>query len=121
MRRILGLIAASIFALPASAACPAADRLVSEYGISFSGFKKQIPKVARPIERGTRIDDLRVLRLPNPKGHVPDGFTHAAVINKATMQAWIRRRGGFVYVEEWYGPMELRQRDMTACTLEPYR
>ena len=52
MRSLLAFLGALTLALPATAACTAADRLVDEYGIGFSGFKKALPKVARPIERG---------------------------------------------------------------------
>ena len=121
MRQLLGFVTALSLALPATAACTAADRLVDEYGISFSGFKKTIPKVARPIERGARATDLVVIRLPNKKGEVPDGFTHSAVINKENMHAWIRRRGGFVYVDEWYGPVKLEKLDLKGCVAEPWR
>ena len=121
MRQLLGFVTALSLALPATAACTAADRLVDEYGISFSGFKKTIPKVARPIERGTRTDDLLVIRLPNKQGEVPDGFTHSALINKETKRAWIRRRGGFVYVEEWYGPVKLGKLDLDGCKVSTWR
>ena len=121
MRRILGFITAIGFSLPAGAACPAADRLVAEYGITFSGFRKDIPKVTRPFERGTRVDELVVIRLPNPKGSVPDGFLHSAVVNKLKQQAWIRRRGGFVPVDEWYGPIKVDARQLAGCVVESWR
>ena len=121
MRSLLGFLGALTLALPAAAACTAAYRLVDDVGIGFSGFKKQLPKVARPIERGTRVDDLVVIRLPNKQGEVPDGFSHSAVINKQKQQAWIRRKGGFVYVDEWYGPVKLKQLDLGGCKVEPWR
>lgn len=121
MRYMLGFLAALALASPATAACTAADRLVDEVGIGFSGFKKQLPKVARPIERGTRVEDLVVIRLQNKGGEVPDGFSHSAVINKQKQQAWIRRKGGFVYVDEWYGPVKLASLDLGGCKVEPWR
>ena len=121
MRLLLVFLGALTFALPAAAACPAADRLVDEVGIGFSGFKKALPKVARPSERGTRVDDLVVIRLRNKQGEVPDGFSHAAVINKKKQHAWIHRKGGFVYVDEWYGPIKLSSLDLGGCKVERWR
>lgn len=71
MRTVFGFLAALTLALPAAAACTAADRLVEEYGIGFSGFKKALPKVARPVERGTRVEDLVVIRLRNKGAKSP--------------------------------------------------
>ena len=123
MKRIPGFAAALALALalPAQASCSAADRLVDTYGISFSGFGKPIPKAARPLEHGARTADLVVIRLPNRKGNVPDGFAHSAVINKENGRAWIRRKGGFIPVDEWYGPVKLDKIDLGGCVVEPYR
>jgi len=121
MRHAWGFLAALSLALPAGAACTAADHIVDKYGVSFSGFSKAIPKVARPVLRGARVEDLVVIRLPNKQGQVPDGFVHSAVIDKEKRQAWIRRRGGFVHVDEWYGPIRLAQLDLAGCKLDSYR
>jgi hypothetical protein len=121
MKCILGLTAALVLALPAQAACTAADRLVQTYGISFSGFDKPIPKALRPLEHGVRTDKLVVIRLPNKKGDVPDGFIHSAVINQENQHAWIRRKGGFVPVDEWYGPVKLETVNLGGCVVEAYR
>lgn len=121
MRQILVLLAVATLALPATAACPAADRLVDEYGIDFGGFGKAIPKVAQPVAGGTRADALVVIRLPNRKGNVPDGFRHSAVVDKEKQQAWIRRRGGFVPVDEWYGPVRVELRHLAGCVVEGWR
>ena len=121
MRQILALLTAATLALPARAACPAADRLVDAYGISFGGFEKAIPKVAQPIAGRTRADALVVIRLPNKRGNVPDGFRHSAVVDKEKQQAWIRRRGGFAPVDEWYGPVKVDARHLAGCKLEAWR
>jgi hypothetical protein len=121
MKRLLGFLAALALALPVQAACSAADRLVQAYGISFSGFTQQLPKASRPLEHGVRTDDLVVIRLPNKKGDVPDGFIHSAVIDKQNKHAWIRRKGGFVPVDEWYGPVKLETTDLGGCVVESYR
>jgi hypothetical protein len=121
MKRLPGFVAVLALALPARAACTAADRLVHAYGISFSGFEKPIPKASRPLEHGVRTDDLVLIRLPNKKGDVPDGFIHSAVIDKENKHAWIRRKGGFVPVDEWYGPVKLDTVNLGGCVVEPYR
>jgi len=121
MRQLFGFVAALTLALPAAAACPVADRLVDDVGIGFSGFKKPLPKVARPLERGTRVDDLVLIRLFNKGWEVPDGYSHSAVINKEKQHAWIHRKGGFVHVDEWYGPVKLKQLDLAGCKVEPWR
>jgi hypothetical protein len=68
-----------------------------------------------------RTEDLVVIRLPNKKGEVPDGFAHSAVINQENKHAWIRRKGGFVPVDEWYGPVKLETENLGGCVVEPYR
>jgi hypothetical protein len=121
MKRILILAACSSLALPAAAACTTGERLVDAYGISFSGFKKELPKAERPLEHGVRVADLAVIRLPSPKGDVPDGFIHSAVIDKSGKRAWIRRKGGFVPVDEWYGPVKLETTNLEGCVVEAWR
>jgi hypothetical protein len=121
MRQILAFLIVASLALPAMAACPAADKLVDEYGIGFGGFEKAIPKVVQPVVGGTRADALVVIRLPNRKGNVPDGFRHAALVDKEKQQAWIRRRGGFVPVDEWYGPVRVDGRQLAGCAVEAWR
>jgi hypothetical protein len=121
VKRIATVAAALALASPARAACGAADRLVDTYGISFSGFEKQLPKAPRPLEHGARTEDLVVIRLPNKKGEVPDGFSHSAVIDKESKHAWIRRKGGFAPVDEWYGPVKLETLNLEGCVVEAYR
>ena len=48
-------------------------------------------------------------------------FAVSAVINKEKQHAWIRRKGGFVYVDEWYGPVKLSSLDLGGCKVEPWR
>lgn len=121
MKRILALAMALALASPAIATCPVADHLVDTYGISFSGFKKQLPEAPRPVEHGARTADLVVIRLPNQKGEVPDGFMHSALINKESKQAWIRRKGGFVPVDKWFGPVKLETTNLEGCVVEAWR
>ena len=123
MKRLPSLAAALVFAVdvPAQAACPVAEHLIDAYGISFAGFGKPLPKAGRPLLSGARSADLVVVRLPNRKGEVPDGFLHSALIDKASGKTWIRRKGGFVPVDEWYGPVTLKAPDLRGCALETYR
>jgi len=121
MKRICGLIVMLAFAQAANAACPVADQLIDTYGISFSGFTKALPETARPLEHGARAADLVVIRLPNRKGAVPDGFLHSALINKEAKRAWIRRKGGFAPEEKWYGPVKLDTVNLQGCAVEAYK
>lgn len=121
MRQLAVLFSALTLVLPAAAACPAAERLVDAYGISFSGFEKALPKVERPHERGARAEDLVTIRLRNKQGEVPDGFSHSAMVNKQKQHAWIRRKGGFIPIDEWYGPVKLAPSELAGCKLEPWR
>jgi hypothetical protein len=121
MKQMCSLIAMLAFIQTASAACPVADRLIDTYGISFSGFEKKLPEAARPLEHGARVVDLVVIRLPNRKGAVPDGFIHSALINKEAKRAWIRRKGGFAPEEKWYGPIKLDSVNLQGCVVEAYK
>jgi hypothetical protein len=121
MKRIFSLIGMVAFAQAANAACPVADQLIDTYGISFSGFKKALPETARPLEHGARVVDLVMVRLPNRKGDVPDGFLHSALINKEAKRAWVRRKGGFVPEEKWYGPVKLDTVNLQGCVVEAYK
>jgi hypothetical protein len=121
MRTAVTLVASligALSALPAHAACPLADSLIDQYGISFSGFERAIPRVAAPAEKSARASALVQIRLPNRKGAVPDGFNHLAVINTEEKRAWIWRTGGFLHVREWYGPIPLQKIDLTGCLAE---
>lgn len=96
------------------ASCPAADTLITTYGISFSGFKKSIAKLPAEPNFGGRRDELARIVLPS-EDNVKDGFQHTAVINKVTKQAWLLRTGGFVGVYEWYGPISIDNVDLEGC------
>jgi len=123
MKRLPSLAAVLVFAcaMPARAACPVAEHLIDAYGISFSGFGKPLPKAGRPQLHGARAADLVVVRLPNRKGNVSDGFLHSALVDKGSGTVWIRRKGGFVPVDEWYGPVKLKAPDLAGCAVEAYR
>jgi len=121
MKQMWSLLAMLACALPAGAACPVADQLIDTYGISFSGFEKALPETTRPLEHGARVADLVVVRLPNRKGAVPDGFLHSALINKEAKRAWIRRKGGFAPEEKWFGPVKLDSVNLQGCVVEAYK
>jgi len=112
-------ITAAASALPAQASCAVADALIGQYGISFSGFTQSLPPVALPAEQQSRPEALLTLDLPNQGGHVSDGFSHAALINKAQKRVWILRTGGFAGVYQWYGPVALPTADFAGCKTEP--
>lgn len=117
---VLGLLLSSATGL-AYSNCQIADKLVNEYGISFSGFKKEIPKIREPILRGMRSSDLILIPFINKRGLVPDGFFHSALINIAEKKVWIRRTGGFATSLEWYGPIELTDINLQGCKKELYK
>jgi hypothetical protein len=65
-------------------------------------------------------DNAVLIKLPNKKGLVPDGFFHSAVISTVGKRAWLHRVGGFPSVDEWYGPVEVKKMNLTGCNLEKY-
>jgi len=107
-------LATSLILLVLSAnawACPAGGTLVKQYGISFSGFQKPIPKAQSPQV----LDDLIAVVLPESV-QVSDGFQHTAYIDPTSKKAWILRTGGFLGVYEWYGPVDASAERLTGCT-----
>lgn len=100
------------------AQCPLAQSIVSTWGISFSGFSKPLPLVA-PAQRARMAGrNLLLLKLSNPRGAVADGFEHAVLLDLKSNQGWITRHGGFVGVDEWYGPITLPDRTVIGCDVE---
>jgi hypothetical protein len=91
-------------------ACPAGPALAKQYGVSFSGFERPVPKVQAP----QLLDDLVAVVLPDSV-HVSDGFQHTAYIDPASKRAWILRTGGFLSVYEWYGPVDASAETLTGC------
>jgi hypothetical protein len=112
----------------AFAGCAAADKLIDKYGISFSGFERAIaPATARneaadkaPDTSGTKAADLVVIALSDKAVLVNDGYLHHALIDRAVKRAWIHRTGGFIGVDEWYGPVHLPHADLDGCVVERY-
>lgn len=90
--------------------CDAAKAVAEQYGISPVGFSRDIPKAEQPSvkARGWVAD---VLEGPV----VPDGARHTVFIDMATHRAWIHRRGGFVLLDEWYGPVDVVDRRYGKC------
>lgn len=118
MKGIVIAMIATIVSGSAFASCPVANALIEEYGISFSGFDKPIPKADSEPKRDKRPEEWLYVELANPGGYVFDGFTHAALIDKVRKQAWIYRTGGFVGVNEWYGPVELKKETSLQCNFD---
>jgi len=121
MGNFILLLAAFAFSISAQANCPVADHLINEYGISFSGFKSELHKTRAPQLGRASSENAVLIKLPNKRGLVPDGFLHSALIIPSEKKAWIRRRGGFIPVEEWYGPLTLKIIDFKGCEVEKYK
>jgi hypothetical protein len=115
----IAFTAFTIITLPVRANCAVADALIGQYGISFSGFTQSLPRVSLPAERQSPPQALLTLELPNQNGHVSDGFSHTALINKMQKRVWILRTGGFAGVYQWYGPVALPTADLAGCKTEP--
>jgi hypothetical protein len=91
------------------------DALVEQYGISFSGFKVEIPGAHAPdVAPG---ESLIRIAIPDTS-HVIDGFHHAVVLDTVRKKAWILRTGGFVGVYKWYGPVDVATTSLDNCRLE---
>lgn len=124
MKKIALFCALAWQAHAAFADCAAADKLIDKFGISFSGFERAIAPVATPDQTpdtaGTKAADLIVIALPNREVLVNDGYLHHALIDRAVKRAWIHRTGGFIGVDEWYGPVHLPHADLSGCVVEPY-
>jgi hypothetical protein len=101
-----------LLALSSSAwACSAGNTLVKQYGVSFSGFERPIPRA----QAAPPLDDLIAVVLPD-NSRVSDGFEHTAYIDPATKRAWILRTGGFIGVTEWYGPVDASAERLAGCS-----
>lgn len=109
MNRISLLLALSMLAAPAWA-CTAADTLKSRYGVTFSGFKADIARVAEPVQ----LDKLLAVHLEDDT-RVYDGFHHTAYVDRTSKKAFILRTGGFIGVHEWYGPLDVRDVSFEGC------
>lgn len=120
MKQILVAVAALGFSQLCTAQCPLARSIVDTWGISFSGFSQSLPLVAPAQRAKTAGHDLLLLRLPNPRGAVADGFEHAALLDLKNNRGWITRHGGFVGVDEWYGPITLPEQTVIGCDVEHF-
>lgn len=101
MRRWLVLLG-GLLAMAGLQACPLAEDLVRRYGISATGFEREIPAEAANFGGG----DERVVQVPlNGRGAILDGYSHLAFVHTLSKQAWILRSGGYAGVREWYGPV----------------
>ncbi len=107
------ILAVSAALLSANAlACPAVDKLIERYGISFSGFDTPIPATQEPNAAASGP----FFRMPIREAvMVSDGFRHTVVVSPAARKAWILRTGGFAGVHEWYGPLEVGEAALEDC------
>ena len=114
MKFLACAIAATCVSSSASA-CPMTDALVERYGISFSGFKVEIPDAHAPdVAPG---ESLVRIAIPDTS-HVADGFRHSVLLDAGKKKAWILRTGGFVGVYKWYGPVDVTTTSLDNCQLE---
>ena len=93
-------------------ACEVASTLIREYGITFAGFEKPLPRASGPD-----LEDKSVVQIwsqASPRT-VKDGFTHSIFFNENLKKAWVYRSGGFGGVHEWYGPVDVSLTDMDEC------
>ncbi|TFW00614.1 hypothetical protein E4K72_15360 [Oxalobacteraceae bacterium OM1] len=114
MRRLVALLAFACAGCTSApqAQCRLADTLVRDYGISFSGFDKALPRVLQAPQPPAPVLDLA---LPNSRGDVRDGFEHRALVSLPQREAWIHRTGGFAGVNEWYGPVPVAPASLEGC------
>ena len=103
-----------------NAQCPLAQRIVSIWGVSFSGISKPVPQLSAKQRAQLAGQHLLLMRLPNPGGAVADGFEHDALLDLKANRAWLARHGGFVGVDEWYGPIALPDQSVIGCDVERY-
>lgn len=110
-------VAASMVLLSAHAvACPMSQSLAEQYGISFSGFKTAIRSTHAP----DTMSGEQFVRVAIPdESNVSDGFRHTVVMDTKTKKAWILRTGGFLYVYQWFGPIDVINDSLKDCRLEP--
>jgi hypothetical protein len=115
MRNIFVLVILMAYGEIAFSACTVKDELVQGYGISPLGFKKDMPKSKEPTRDARAGEEWVSVGLNDPAILVNDGFSHSALINRHLKQAWILRSGGIAGAREWYGPVPLKNIDVTGC------
>ncbi|WP_150130897.1 hypothetical protein [Janthinobacterium sp. LM6] len=114
----------SIFALLATstgwaqAQCNIAKTVESEYGLSFSGMKKEVPEISDTSLLPKPQEKLSSVRLLKSAPYVPDGFFFSLVINEKKDTAWIRRIGGFASAPAFFGPVPINASMLVGCKLE---
>lgn len=115
MNKLAALLLATLLSANA-AACPITAELVQRYGISFSGFDKELPAATPPSGR----DGESFVRLPiREKVWVSDGFRHAVLLDRAARKAWIVRYGGLSGAEAWFGPVDAGNAPLDDCRARP--
>lgn len=101
-----------LLAMAGAQACPLADDLVRRYGISATGFEREIPAEEVHFDGG----DEQVVQVPlNGRSAILDGYSHLAFVHTLSKQAWILRSGGYAGVREWYGPVSVDMDLLAGC------
>ncbi len=119
MKPIRPFLIALVTCNTAFAQCPLADAVATRYGVSFSGFTQPLAIVAPAQRRALVSAGIQAIALDDAATHVADGFTHLLLIDSTRQTGYLARRGGFVGVDEWYGPITLPQAALTGCRFEP--
>lgn len=65
--KLLAVSAVALSASSAYATCNVADYLIERYGVSFSGFRKEIPRAPNPAELDAKVKDAMIIRLQTKK------------------------------------------------------
>ena len=102
---------------PAFAGCEPLRAMIREYGISYAGFEKRLPRAEAPKWAEWAREEYRLMALPKDD-HVRDGYNHSVLVNAKLKQAWIYRTGGFAGVNEWYGPVTVDVGDLRQCEMK---
>ncbi len=118
MRLIIFLIAVSLGRV-VFAQCPELDALAGQYGITFSGVVKDLPRTSQPEQIRSRDKDSVLVQFGSRSDYVNDGFEHMALIDTKSKQAWILQKGGFAGVYQWYGPVAITETDFSQCLILP--
>lgn len=99
----------------ACAQCPPIDALAKQYGITYGGIEKDVPRTSEPEQFRNRDQTSVLVQFESQASHVRDGFEHMALIDTKSKSAWILQAGGFAGVRQWYGPVTIKEIDFSGC------
>ncbi|WP_136417646.1 hypothetical protein [Herbaspirillum sp. ST 5-3] len=99
----------------ACAQCPPVDALAKQYGITYAGIEKDVPRTSEPEQFRNRDQTSVLVQFESHASHVRDGFEHMALIDTKSKLAWILQTGGFAGVHQWYGPVTITETNFSGC------